>query len=212
MDRATLSICRADWTRLLTTFGCTEGKCEQPFVDLCRCYGESARRYHTLDHIHSVVETARMLGDGGELPPLFLAIWFHDAIYDSRAKDNEEKSAVYARIALLPLGVPDAIVRETERLILLTKSHAPTAGDRAGAILVGADLAVLGAPPAEYDAYALAIRQEYGWVSEAAYRDGRREVLELFLRRPRIYTSEEMFALREAAARRNLEREIAALA
>jgi predicted metal-dependent HD superfamily phosphohydrolase len=158
-----------------------------------------------------MLNIVRELGGTEEMPALRLAIWFHDAIYDTRASDNEERSAAHARRVLQPLDVPEPVLLETERLILLTKMHSLSNEDRPGQLLIDADLAILGASESEYDAYALAIRKEYAWVDEEAYRTGRRMVLETFLRRPRIYSTDEMFTQREEAARRNLRREIESL-
>ena len=141
-------------------------------------------------------------------PALLLAAWFHDAIYDSRAKDNEERSADLAAEMLAEMSVAD-VIAEVRRLILLTKTHDPADSDHAGQLLVDADLAILGTEPAEYQAYATAIREEYAWVPEEAYRAGRRAVLENFLRRPHIYRTAALAGL-EAAARRNLAAEVAA--
>jgi predicted metal-dependent HD superfamily phosphohydrolase len=58
-----------------------------------------------------------------------------------------------------------------------------------------------------YDAYAEAIRREYDWVPEEAYRTGRAAVLERFLTRPRLYHTAAM-TTHEPAARANLRREI----
>jgi predicted metal-dependent HD superfamily phosphohydrolase len=181
------------------------------FADLCKRYEAPGRFYHTLEHLRVVLDTIGTLGGTEAMPALLLAAWFHDVVYDSRADDNEEKSAAHARCVLQTLGIDEAILDETERLILLTKSHAQAPGDQSGQILVDADLAVLGAAQPEYDAYAQAIRKEYAWVPEEAYRAGRRSVLERFLARPRIYATEEMYARLEDAARRNLRREIEAL-
>lgn len=199
------------WTRLLTALNCPAGAIAPAFADLCERYSAAERHYHTLDHIRAVLDMVRTLGGAEEMPALLLAAWFHDVIYDSRAHDNEEKSAVHARLVLQPLEVSPPILAETERLILLTKTHSPTPGDGPGAILADADLAILAAPESEYDSYAQAIRREYAWVPEASYREGRRAVLEHFLRRPRIYTMEEMFTRLETAARNNIRREMAAL-
>ena len=94
------------------------------------------------------------------------------------------------------------------------KGGAVTAGfaaapDAGVYVLIDADLAVLGASESAYRAYAEKIRQEYAWVSEPDYRTGRRELLERFLARPRIF---RFLAHLEEPARRNLAAEIAQLA
>ena len=73
-----------------------------------------------------------------------------------------------------PLGAPPTIRDEIARLIVLTKTHQANADDVDGRLLLDADLSVLGAEESEYDRYATAIRQEYDWVAEDAYRAGRR--------------------------------------
>jgi predicted metal-dependent HD superfamily phosphohydrolase len=214
MERAEL----ADrWRRL---FGAgTAEVAGEVFADLVRRYGEPARHYHTLDHITAVLDTIAQIeaattpeADAPGSPiALLLAGWLHDVVYDSRASDNEERSAEYARALPAALNVPAEVRKETARLILLTKSHTTAPGDRAGEMLLDADLAVLGAEPCLYADYAAAIRREYAWVSESDYRAGRRRVLERFLSRPRVYFTAWMAARAEARARDNLAREIARL-
>jgi predicted metal-dependent HD superfamily phosphohydrolase len=196
------------WHRLFTA-GAADAA-DEVFADLVRCYGEPERHYHTLDHIAAVLEIIPQI-EPSPPPALLLAAWLHDVVYDSRAGDNEERSAEYARVLPDALGVPGAVREETARLILLTKNHTVGVDDRAGAVLLDADLAILGAEPQEYDAYAAAIRREYAWVSDDDFRTGRRRVLERFLARPRIYLTPPMEARAEARARANLAREIATL-
>jgi predicted metal-dependent HD superfamily phosphohydrolase len=176
---------------------------EAAFDDLVARYAEPHRRYHTLDHVRDVLDS---LVDAG--PALLFAAWFHDAVYDPRASDNEEQSAELMRRVLAANGVAPDVLEETARLILLTKTHTAELCDWDGYELLDADLAILGASEAEYDAYAAAIRAEYDWVPEEAYRAGRATVLRRFLERRRIYRRTWE---REEAARRNLVREIASL-
>jgi predicted metal-dependent HD superfamily phosphohydrolase len=139
---------------------------------------------------------------------LQLAAWFHDAVYDPRAADNEARSAAYATASLAALKLPPAQISSVERLILATRSHLAEPGDHDAHVLLDADLAILGSEPEQYDAYAHAIRQEYGWVPETEYRYGRGQVLAQFLARDRIYYTQAMTTLYEQAARRNLQREL----
>jgi predicted metal-dependent HD superfamily phosphohydrolase len=202
----------ARWAGLLTALGCRLEVARAAFAAVAVNYSAPERHYHTLDHVRDVLDTATSLwGAGGPPPALVLAAWLHDVVYDTHAGDNEERSAELARELLRPLGLPEGLIDETARLILLTKGHRAEAGDRAGQVLLDADLAILGADEAAYDRYAAAIRREYAWVPEGDYRAGRTRVLEDFLRRPRVYHTEEMSARAETAARRNLAREAAAL-
>src|SRR5438046_554178 len=82
------------------------------------------------------------------------------------AAGNEERSALLAEAALRRLGV-DAT--EVARLVRLTASHDASAGDRNGALLADADLAILASSPDGYDRYARAIRREYAHVPEDRY-------------------------------------------
>jgi predicted metal-dependent HD superfamily phosphohydrolase len=182
------------------------------FDELAARYRTSDRHYHDLRHVLAVLDVVQALVGSTASPALLLAAWFHDAVYDPRAADNEERSAELARTLLTPLGVSGEVVAEAARLILLTKTHQCADDDRDGQVLLDADLAVLGAEEDEYDAYASAIRREYAWVPDEDYRKGRTRVLEKFLERGRIYLTDICHRAAEDRARRNLRREIAALA
>ncbi len=74
------------------------------------------------------------------------------------------------------------------------------------------DLSILGAPPAAFDSYEAAVRREYAWVDDKAWRSGRAAVLKKFLARPQIFHTEAFRQHFEAQARKNIARSIAALA
>jgi predicted metal-dependent HD superfamily phosphohydrolase len=127
-------------------------------------------------------------------------------VYDSRASDNEERSAEYAERLCEKLSIPQG--REVASFILKTKTH--DAGEDVDAqVLLDADLAILGANAPAYRTYADQIRQEYAWAPEPDYRMGRWQVLERFLTRPRIF---HLLVHLEEPARRNISAEIARLA
>lgn len=196
------------WNELSRKLGAAEGAVtHEAFADLAARHAEPWRHYHTLKHVASVVSAVRQ---AGARHALLLAAFFHDAIYDPRAADNEERSAAHAGAVLRKLGVPEATVAETERLILLTKTHVAEAGDADGQLLLDADLAILGSKRSEYRCYAESIRQEYGWVPEPQYRAGRTAILENFLKRKNIYRT-GFFAPLEIPARDNLRWEIESL-
>jgi predicted metal-dependent HD superfamily phosphohydrolase len=212
MDEVTESSLRDTWERTLTPFGSSTAAARRAFADLAIRYSEPGRHYHTLEHIAAVLTTLRSLGiEPPDRPALTFAAFLHDVVCDSHASDNEERSAAYSRPFLQALHVPEPIIDEVIRLILLTKTHRTRPDDYDGQVLLDADLAILGTGPASYDRYAALIRCEYDWVPEKDYRAGRARVLEEFLRRSRIYATPEMHVRAEAAARDNLRRESALL-
>jgi predicted metal-dependent HD superfamily phosphohydrolase len=172
---------------------------------------EPHRRYHGVAHVLNVLralDTIAPSWDVDDLVAVRLAAWFHDAVYDPRRADNEECSALLAARVLTDLGVPDERVATVGRLVRSTAGHLGEATDEA--MLADADLAVLGAEPAVYQAYVVGVRAEYAHVDDAAWRVGRANVLTGFLDREAIYITPAMRP-REPRARANLAAERASL-
>lgn len=181
------------------------------FRGFCSVYSKPDRTYHNLDHVAVMLDTVSEFEDLLREPlEVRLAVWFHDYVYDSRRQDNEEKSAYLASTILDHERYALLRPRLTE-LIMATKSHHARWGDPDCQLLLDADLAILGAAPADYDHYAQAIRREYAWVPEDRYREGRRKVLINFLERPRLYHTPALYERLEQAARTNLTCESEAL-
>ena len=62
--------------------------------ELIALYQDGSRHYHGLSHIEALLALAEEYrAELSDPDAVGAAIWFHDAIYDSQAKDNEEKSA-----------------------------------------------------------------------------------------------------------------------
>jgi predicted metal-dependent HD superfamily phosphohydrolase len=139
------------------------------------------------------------------------AIFYHDAVYRSRRKDNEEKSAQMARREMQPMGLPEALILKVEDMILRTQHHHGEGADPDTRLMLDMDLSILGAEPARYLDYAAAVRKEYRWVPAPLYRKGRSEVLRSFLKRDRIYFSDYFHQRLEAPARENLQEELSRL-
>jgi predicted metal-dependent HD superfamily phosphohydrolase len=179
--------------------------------DLLTAWAAPGRVYHDVRHLEDCL--ARL--DELSLPALTrdrveAAIWFHDAVYDSRAADNEDRSARWAVESLPALGLDPELAADVARLVHLTRDHAPAA-DEAGRLLCDIDLSILGRPSAEFDTYEQRVRAEYAWVPEAAYRVGRRRVLSAFLQRDPLFQTEPFRQRFESSARANLQRALAAL-
>ncbi|MFC1415352.1 HD domain-containing protein [Streptacidiphilus cavernicola] len=201
------------WTALLGRLAPAGSAPPAPFGDeLLRRWSEPQRRYHTLTHLAAVLDVVDHLAEQAEdADAVRLGAWFHDAVYAPDRAENEERSARLAERVLPEAGVPAAVVAEAARLVRLTTTHEPAAGDRNGEVLCDADLAVLGGAPAAYAAYAAAVREEYGFVPDAAFRAGRAEILEQLLGLPALFRTERGHAAYEEAARGNLRAELDAL-
>ncbi len=178
--------------------------------DLLARYREPHRAYHDERHLTEVVSALDLLSGSAVTGPVLLAAAWHDAVYDPRAADNEDRSARLAGAALAGTTAAPA-AEEVARLVRLTAAHDPDPDDAAGALLCDADLAVLGAGPQRYAEYAAGVRAEYAHLPEAAFRTGRTEVLAGLLGRPHLYATAGARRRWERAARRNLERELLTL-
>ncbi len=201
------------WHETAGAAGMREADVDAAWQDLARRYAEPERAYHTLTHIGAMLAVVDEFAGAAKDPlVLRLAVWFHDAVYDTRRTDNEEESARYAAQTLQTAALPLPTLAAVERLILATKTHEAAPDDGDAALLLDADLAVLGAAPDDYDHYAQAICHEYAWVAEDRYREGRRKVLNSFLERPRLYHTPVLYERLEKAARANLTRESEGLA
>lgn len=198
-----------NWWRLLQNFDINKTVAEKTFSQIVAAYSTPNRYYHTLKHIDRVLEVIQALEyQTQDFKTVQFAAWFHDIVYDTKAKDNEEKSAARAVELLLPLSIPSNAIKNVKRLILTTQTHQALTSDSDAQVLLDADLAILGSNPSEYSKYAQAIRQEYFWVPEIEYFIARKQVLENFLLRENIYFTQEIQQRREKTARNNLEAEI----
>lgn len=181
------------------------------FRRLVDCWSEPHRHYHTLQHLGECLDLFEKVRACAQRPgEIELALWFHDAFYDPKRDDNEERSAQWARDSVLEAGVPADIADRLHALVLATR-HEAVPEDVDAQLLVDVDLAILGSDPARFDESDEQIRLEYAHVPEAEYRAGRRRVLGDFLARPRLYSTDYFYSRYERQARENLSRTLARL-
>lgn len=191
------------WQSLWLRLGAS-GDSLTAYDDLTRRYSETHRAYHNLHHISHCLEeldSARSLAKSPDI--VEAAIWFHDAIYDPRAKDNEEQSAALAETTLTTAGVVPAVVSQICSLVLITK-HAVPPQQPDEILLVDIDLAILGHGRGQYEDFEQQIREEYAWVPAADFVKGRGAVLQNFLNRPSVYGTNHFRERYEQTARTNL--------
>lgn len=204
---------RGRWLRTLTAVRTEETPDALPYADeLLTRWAEPQRSYHTADHLLAVLEHIDTLAPHAAGPEAVrLAAWFHDAVYRPDRSENEERSAVLAVRALTEACVPADVTDEVARLVRLTVTHDPAPGDTNGEVLCDADLAILAGEPEEYEAYTRAVREEYGFVPDDAFRAGRAAVLRQLLDLQRLFRTPHGAAAWEERARANLTAELETL-
>lgn len=193
---------------------------DRAFDDLVARYGEPHRHYHTMAHVEAcLAELDHHVEHTENFSALELALFYHDAIYDTRADGNEARSARLCENLVEVLSpdpravVPSLLVhqlREAAKLILATKHEGSPLHKLDARWIVDIDLTILGQPHEVYARYAEAIRHEYSWVPEEAYRAGRTAVLTAFLSGD-IFHTDFYRTKYEAQARANIRAEIAEL-
>jgi predicted metal-dependent HD superfamily phosphohydrolase len=199
------------WIRAAAAVG-ARGDVAQAGAELLGRYAEPHRRYHDLAHLDDVLRQVDELAEhASDVHVVRMAAWFHDAVYDPTAADNEERSALLAQTTLSELRVEDGIAADVARLVRGTADHAPEPGDLDAAVLCDADLAILASGPERYQVYVEAVRAEYGHVDDHAFAEGRAAVLRGLLARDPMFSTPTGRERWEAAARANVTAELARL-
>ncbi len=179
--------------------------------ELMNAYSSPDRFYHNFAHIQnclSVFDKTSFLATHPE--EVEIAIWFHDAVYDTRRSDNEQKSAEWAEAVIGQTDLRREIAKRVVSSILATR-HLEEVTDADAQLLVDVDLSILGSDPVNFWQYEENIRKEYAWVPEDMFRRERAKILRSFLDRQHLYYHREYRERFEARARTNLEQAIARL-
>lgn len=185
-------------------------------------YATPPRTYHDFGHVRTVLHNYDEVaaGPGWTQPAeVYLAILYHDAIYEAGRQDNETRSAELA-VAGIARWLPDAAVdaARVAELIALTARHGRLAPADLGVSataddarhFLDCDMAILGAEPAVFEAYDRGIAAEYrGHVPGWLFRINRRRFLQGLLAKERIFLSDFFHVRLDAQARDNLRRALA---
>ncbi len=204
------------WQAAVRLLGGASRPARQAGADLARRYGEPHRRYHTGAHLAAVLRDSSWLAGELRLAPaaravVTLAACAHDVVYDARPGTDERASADWARRQLTACGVAPDAIDQVAGLVLATIGHSAEDGDVAAAVLMDADLAILGADPDEYARYVAAVRQEYAAVPDDEWRVGRARVLSALLEHDPLFRTEPARLRWAARARRNIAAELQAI-
>ncbi|MBN1673601.1 MAG: N-methyl-D-aspartate receptor NMDAR2C subunit [Kiritimatiellae bacterium] len=197
----------SQWSSLCNTLDAKRGV-RETYEGLVSLYEDGTRAYHNLCHVAQCLVEFDAVRDLAENPPIAeLALWYHDAVYESKARDNEERSADRAATDLGAMGAPQELSAAVRDLILLTKHDCVPSG-MDGKIIVDIDLSILAQPADVFDAYEFAVRSEYSWLADDEFWCGRAQFLKSLLARERIFHTPHFARTYERPARENLVRSL----
>jgi predicted metal-dependent HD superfamily phosphohydrolase len=202
------------WRGHVNALGCFDAQLSQRLFDaLCADYSQPHRAYHTLEHLVQIFEKLEQHAETTRDPlRLAFAAWYHDAVYDPRGADNEERSAARAEAELKRMTADPQLPNRVAQLILATKSHHKGADDADGDLFLDIDYSILGAGPDAYKIYAAQIRGEYAHLSDDRWRVGRAAFLKTACERTPTFRTGLFEGAYGAQARANMAAELTALA
>jgi len=197
------------WQMLMDAFGFDENTIA--FSHLTKRYEEKHRAYHNLEHVKDCLfQLDNYAGLVKEKHLIEMAIWFHDIIYNPYRKDNELKSAEAASHFLSGQNTDAQDIQKVYDLILSTL-HVEEPKNDSEALIMDIDITILGSEESRYESYCVKIRKEYRWIPGMIYRRKRKEILQRFLKRERLYFTDYFYSMLEEKARLNISAEISGL-
>jgi predicted metal-dependent HD superfamily phosphohydrolase len=203
---------KENWMQLTDRWGVHTAVAQAGIDRIIDHYSAAGRHYHTIAHLSDLLclqqQYAPLIIDNDSL---LYAIFFHDIIYSSTRKDNEARSAGEAVRFLQNINYPAEKQQKIHSYITATAGHLNPLGDPDLDYLLDFDLHILGALPAQYDAYTKQIRKEYWIYPVFMYNMGRKKVLQHFLSQPHIYKTPAFREKYEQKARENMEKELEGL-
>jgi predicted metal-dependent HD superfamily phosphohydrolase len=174
-------------------------------------YSQKGRYYHNLEHLdHMFSELELVKTYISDFSNICISVFYHDIIYDASSKNNEEKSAEYAKNRLRELNVEQKSIDQISDQILATKAHQKSANEDIN-YLLDVDLSILGKDTQTYLDYTKKIRKEYSIYPDLLYKPGRKKVLKHFLELENIFKTDYFKNKYENQTRINIERELITL-
>jgi len=172
------------------------------YADLVARYGEPHRRYHTLGHIDDCLERLDRVRDLlPDADAVEMALWFHDAVFDANARDNERRSARYYLDHAA--GATARFQRHVCTMILASNHVGLLSGADLGYML-DIDLAGFGHPWPAFRRTTDVVRAEYPHLSDAQFAAGMSAFFAILMARPSIFRTDAFRDACESTARANI--------
>lgn len=201
---------KQEWEELASKYSVDTSLINDYWNDIKKHYSSKSRYYHNTSHIYNMLTQLNDFeNEIVDIEAIKFAIWYHDIIYKSTKKDNEEKSAVFAKKRLKSIDFNEKRAKNVEKLIISTKKHQLILEENNDNMyLLDLDLSILGTPWEIYKVYIDNIRKEYKIYPNFIYNPGRKKVLSHFLERDTLYFTNSFRNRFEQKARQNIKREI----
>ena len=180
------------------------------FDELVELYSQPHRCYHTMSHIdHCLTQMdvgAKAMGGNDAVE---MALWYHDAVYDPRSNDNEQRSAeLFTKRA--QAVVADGFCAAVCRLIdVTTHRNSPAADDEK--FVVDVDLSGFGMPWPEFNDDSARVRRECSHLSDSQFETQQCRFLQCLLDRKSVFSTDFFRDRYEVIARANISRQLAIL-
>lgn len=195
------------YTNLLSQYNIASDTIDEYWNEIHTHYTQSNRHYHNLGHLEDLLIQLNSLKDKiDDWNTLLFTLYYHDIIYKSTKKNNEEKSADFAVSRMTKIGIDEDVISRCFDQIIATKYHKVDISMDTN-YFTDADLSILGRSPENYLAYCQNIRKEYSIYPDILYKNGRKKVIKHFLAMESIYKTKEFFDKYELQARENLIKE-----
>jgi predicted metal-dependent HD superfamily phosphohydrolase len=173
-----------------------------------KSYTAKKRYYHNQSHLENLLKELTSIKESIEdWDCTIFSIAYHDIVYNTLQKDNEEQSAAMAEQRLAEIAFPAQRISKCVEQILATKGHTISNNQDIN-FFTDADLSILGSSWEVYETYFKNIRKEYSYYPDLLYKPGRKKVLQHFLSMDKIFKTDEFFSRYEEQARKNLSAEL----
>lgn len=202
---------KSTYTELLEEYEVNSTSVEKLWNEIITNYSEKTRHYHNLEHLEDLLSQLKSVKEEiDNWKVILFTLFYHDIIYKSTKKDNEEKSAEIASKRMAEIGVKRNYIQLCYDQIIATKSHKESHSTDIN-FFTDADLSILGRTPSKYKTYCSNIRKEYSIYPDSIYNRGRKKVINHFLSMNKIFKTDEFYDRYEEQAIFNLQQELKSL-
>lgn len=197
---------------LVARLGGNESAATAAFDAVHNAWNSDARSYHSVEHLVDclyqldMAKAATVATDVVEF-----ALWYHDVVYDPRARGNEERSAQMLLNDAAWLGLPSRVASAAADLVRAT-AHANGAAAQPSteaALILDIDLSIFGRDVLRFMDFEYGVEEEYAHVSEFWFRLRRGQFLAALLKRPQLFRTETFRARYEQLARAQIAKLLA---